>query len=196
MQLAWPSTALRWAKLLASMLVLSVVSSATASMAMVAEQADTGGVRIFTSTYLETIGGAADGAAGSAHWLDRERVFHEATKQAIDQPLHYLMAAGPIWLSHYATRAPWYGWSVVPVLVYREWTQWPSSRWWDPPLDAAVYVLGLLVATWTCRPRRRARSMQVDAAALDGVDAIEEVGDVGLVGLGEQHRDALVLEPR
>lgn len=161
---------------------------------MIAKQAEDAGVQIFTLAFLQTIADRGDEAA--AHWLDRERVFHEATKQTIDQPLHFLMAAGPVWLSQYATRTPWYGWSVIPVLAYREWLQLPTRRWWDPLMDAAVFALGIFVSTWVRRPSPARRSVQVHAAALDGVDAIEQVGDVGLVGLREQHRDTLVLEPR
>lgn len=95
---------------------------------------------------------------------NHEMILHEVTKQAIDQPLHFLMAAGPIWLSHYVTRVPWYGWSVIPLLAYREWRQWPSSRWWDPPLDAAVFLLGVVVATWTRRPGARGRAEARDTA--------------------------------
>jgi hypothetical protein len=40
---------------------------------------------------------------------------------------------------------------VVPALAYREWRQWPSKRWWDPALDAAFLVLGVLAATWSER---------------------------------------------
>lgn len=98
---------------------------------------------------------------------DRQMIFDEVKKQAIDQPLHFVMAGGPIWLSHYLTRVPWYGWSIMPLLAYREWCQWPSTRWWDPPLDAPVFVLGAVVATWRARagaqPSRPLRWRRVGA---------------------------------
>jgi hypothetical protein len=72
----------------------------------------------------------------------------ELGKQAIDQPGHFLIAALPILLSRYFTGTPWYGWPVIPLLAYREWLQWPSDRWWDPPLDWAVLALGVIMATW------------------------------------------------
>ena len=75
----------------------------------------------------------------------------EVVKQAAEQPLHFVMSAGPIWLSRCLTAVPWYGWAVVPALAYREWRQWPSERWWDPPLDAAFLVLGVVAATWSRR---------------------------------------------
>lgn len=88
--------------------------------------------------------------------VSRQRdVVREALKQAYEQPLHFLMAAGPIWLSRYLTAVPWYGWSIVPALAYREWRQWPSDRWWDPLLDAAFLILGVIGATWR---GQRARS--------------------------------------
>jgi hypothetical protein len=75
----------------------------------------------------------------------------EVVKQAAEQPLHFAMSAGPIWLSRCLTAVPWYGWVVVPALAYREWRQWPSKRWWDPALDAAFLMLGVLAATWSQR---------------------------------------------
>jgi hypothetical protein len=79
-------------------------------------------------------------------------LFAEVVKQAAEQPLHFVMSAGPIWLSRCLTAVPWYGWAMVPALAYREWRQWPSKRWWDPVLDAAFLVLGVLSATWSARP--------------------------------------------
>lgn len=73
----------------------------------------------------------------------------EVVKQAAEQPLHFVMSAGPIWLSRCITAVPWYGWAMVPALAYREWLQWPSKRWWDPVLDAAFLALGVLTATWS-----------------------------------------------
>ena len=80
-------------------------------------------------------------------------VLEEVGKQAVEQPLHVLMAAAPICLSRHFTRVPWYGWAVTPLLIWREWSQWPSKRWWDPPLDWAFLTLGVVLATW----RRRGR---------------------------------------
>lgn len=79
----------------------------------------------------------------------RERgLIREVVKQSIEQPLHFLMAAAPIWLSRCLTAVPWYGWSIVPALAYREWRQWPSKRWWDPLLDATFLILGVIGGTW------------------------------------------------
>jgi hypothetical protein len=83
-------------------------------------------------------------------------VLEEVGKQAVEQPLHVLMAAAPICLSRHFARVPWYGWAVTPLLVWREWSQWPSKRWWDPPLDWAFLTLGVVVATWRRRRRRAA----------------------------------------
>lgn len=80
-------------------------------------------------------------------------LLEEVGKQAVEQPLHVLMAAAPICLSRHLTRVPWYGWAITPLLVWREWSQWPSKRWWDPPLDWAFLTLGVVLATW----RRRGR---------------------------------------
>jgi hypothetical protein len=77
-----------------------------------------------------------------------QALLKELLKQATDQPGHFLIAALPIVLSRYLTGVPWYGWPVIPLLAYREWLQWPSNRWWDPPLDWACLALGIIVATW------------------------------------------------
>jgi hypothetical protein len=76
------------------------------------------------------------------------KILKEVGKQTIDQPGHFLIGAGPIWASRYLVGVPWYGWVVTPLLAYREWLQWPSKRWWDPPLDWAFLSLGAVVATW------------------------------------------------
>jgi hypothetical protein len=109
----------------------------------------------------ESTGEAHDLSAGSPGETRRERALvREVVKQSIEQPLHFLMAAGPIWLSRCLTAVPWYGWSMVPALAYREWRQWPSNRWWDPLLDATFLILGVIGATWRAGPvprRLRAR---------------------------------------
>jgi hypothetical protein len=90
---------------------------------------------------------AADDSTHAAHW----NLIAEVVKQTAEQPLHFVMSAGPIWLSRCLTAVPWYGWVAVPALAYREWRQWPSKRWWDPALDAAFLVLGVIAATWSRR---------------------------------------------
>jgi hypothetical protein len=84
-----------------------------------------------------------------------QALLKELLKQATDQPGHFLIAALPIVLSRYLTGVPWYGWPVIPLLAYREWLQWPSNRWWDPPLDWACLALGIIVATWALGALRR-----------------------------------------
>jgi hypothetical protein len=91
------------------------------------------------------------------------KVLKEVGKQTIDQPGHFLIGAAPIWASRYLVGVPWYGWAVAPLLAYREWLQWPSNRWWDPPLDWAFLSLGAVVAT--CR-RRSTRRLLDGLAAL------------------------------
>jgi hypothetical protein len=65
--------------------------------------------------------------AGAVRW-PTSRILEEVGKQAIDQPGHFLIGA-------------------APILAYREWLQWPSRRWWDPPLDWAFLALGAVAAT-------------------------------------------------
>jgi hypothetical protein len=83
------------------------------------------------------------------------KILKEIGKQTIDQPGHFLIGAFPIWASRYLVGVPWYGWVITPLLAYREWLQWPSKRWWDPPLDWAFLSLGAVVATWRRPPMRR-----------------------------------------
>ena len=94
--------------------------------------------------------------AGDAPRPEAGKILKEVGKQTIDQPGHFLIGAAPIWASRYLVGVPWYGWVLTPLLAYREWLQWPSKRWWDPPLDWAFLSLGTLVAT--CR-RRSMRSL-------------------------------------
>jgi hypothetical protein len=89
------------------------------------------------------------------------KILKEVGKQTIDQPGHFLIGAAPIWASRYLVGVPWYGWIIAPLLAYREWLQWPSKRWWDPPLDWAFLSLGAVVATW-----RRSLSAAAEAKCL------------------------------
>jgi hypothetical protein len=123
------SRRLRWPVLL-SVLALSFSAPATTATSEVAGE-------------IPSIG---------AETILRPKVLKEIGKQAIDQPAHFLIAAAPIWLSRHLVGVPWYGWAVAPLLAYREWLQWPSNRWWDPPLDWAVLTIGLVVATWSRGP--------------------------------------------
>ena len=87
-------------------------------------------------------------------WTAR-RIIKEVGKQAVDQPGHFLIGAGPIWASRCLAGVPWFGWVLAPILAYREWLQWPSNRWWDPPLDWTFLTLGAVAATWRGRPGHR-----------------------------------------
>jgi hypothetical protein len=100
-------------------------------------------------------------SAGAVRW-PTSRILKEVGKQAIDQPGHFLIGAAPIWASRSLVAVPWFGWVAAPILAYREWRQWPSNRWWDPPLDWAFLTLGAVVATWS---RRRGRGLAGSFAA-------------------------------
>jgi hypothetical protein len=97
---------------------------------------------------------ATRGAPRSITWTS-SRILKEVGKQAVDQPGHFLVGAAPIWASRGLVGVPWFGWVAAPILAYREWLQWPSNRWWDPPLDWAFLTLGALMATWRRRPGHR-----------------------------------------
>ncbi len=94
-------------------------------------------------------------SAGTTSELHMGKILKEVGKQTIDQPGHFLIGAAPIWASRYLVGVPWYGWVAMPLLAYREWLQWPSNRWWDPPLDWAFLSLGAVVATCRRRSLRR-----------------------------------------
>lgn len=99
---------------------------------------------------------------GIDEWLDelkdRRPVLGELVKQAIDQPLHVTMAVASVWAMGYPLVA-WVGLSVVLSAIIsgvltgawmarREYRQWPSSRWWDPPLDWLFQAGGLALGLW------------------------------------------------
>jgi hypothetical protein len=93
-------------------------------------------------------------SGGAVRWTS-SRILKEVGKQAVDQPGHFLIGATPIWASRYLVGVPGFGWVMAPILAYREWLQWPSDRWWDPPLDWAFLTLGAVAATWGRQPGRR-----------------------------------------
>jgi hypothetical protein len=101
--------------------------------------------------------------AGHAREWPADKVLKEIGKQTIDQAGHFLVGAAPVWASRHLVGVPWYGWVAAPLLAYREWLQWPSNRWWDPPLDWFFLSLGTIVAT--CRRRSMPRW-------LDGLPAL------------------------
>jgi len=118
-------------------------------------QIDPDGSDRYRTASVDTIGFMVNEAASApVGWFGRDlaptlrALLKELLKQAIDQPGHFLIAAAPIWASRYLVGVPWFGWVAAPILAYREWLQWPSRRWWDPPLDWAFLTLGAVAATW------------------------------------------------
>ncbi len=98
-------------------------------------------------------------------------VLGEIVKQAIDQPLHVLMTVGSVWGISGAFWGIWFvagdgivlplqflfsviaGGSLTALWVaLREKAQWPSSRWWDPPLDWLFSTIGIGLGIWSFRP--------------------------------------------
>jgi hypothetical protein len=129
------SSRLRWPALLALLVLSSPSPLATATF----EDASTM-PSMRTETPLRPEGAPRTG-----------KILKEIVKQAVEQPGHLLIAAAPIWLSRSLVGVPWYGWAAAPLLIYREWRQWPSKRWWDPPLDWAFLTIGAVLATWSRR---------------------------------------------
>ncbi len=100
-------------------------------------------------------------------WLkelrERRPVLGEIVKQLIDQPLHILMTLGSVLgaagVLHFGSAAlvstlgvAWsaVGGVLVTVIwnVAREADQWPSKRWWDPPMDWFFEALGTGLGAW------------------------------------------------
>lgn len=72
----------------------------------------------------------------------------EWQRQVIDQFLHVSVGASAVWFF-----AKWMALSVAvlvvaAVWVYREIDQWPSTRWYDPPLDWFFEFVGLALGYW------------------------------------------------
>ncbi len=107
-------------------------------------------------------------------WLkdlrERRPVLGEIVKQLIDQPLHVLMTVGSVWgISGFFAGVFFVGYGVVNGVhlllsliaggaltalwvALREYFQWPSSRWWDPPLDWAFEAAGIILGVWSLGP--------------------------------------------
>ncbi len=96
-------------------------------------------------------------------WLDglkeKSPVLAEVAKQAIDQPLHVLMAVASVWaigwpLAYFTETPLWLaaalaGTATAAWMGVREYLQWPSSRWWDPWLDWFFEAGGLALGLWS-----------------------------------------------
>lgn len=67
----------------------------------------------------------------------------EIVKQLIDQPLHILMGIVSVCVLS-SLMGVWFGVGfTVAWIAAREYNQWPSSRWWDPPLDWFFEAVGI-----------------------------------------------------
>ncbi len=105
---------------------------------------------------------------GISDWIDdlrdRRPVLGEIVKQLIDQYLHVLTTVVSVWsLASLVYWASPYSWVAVAVTlsttvgvlgtaawnIYREWKQWPSSRWWDPYLDWTFQTAGTILGAWS-----------------------------------------------
>jgi len=79
------------------------------------------------------------GVRGTVDWKK------ELVKQLIDQPLHVLMGIASVCALAFVSQNVWvavgltFAWE-----AYREFWQWPSSRWWDPPLDFFFEAVGIV----------------------------------------------------
>ena len=107
-------------------------------------------------------------------WLkdlrERRPVLGEIVKQLIDQPLHVLMTVGSVWgISGFFAGVFFVGYGVVNGVhlllsliaggsltalwvSLREKAQWPSSRWWDPPVDWFFSAAGIGLGILSFRP--------------------------------------------
>ena len=69
-------------------------------------------------------------------------------KQAIDQPAHFAWAFVATYIGLMTTQP--FGYMFITIhacaIIYREYKQWPSSRWYDPYMDWAFYSAGFITA--------------------------------------------------
>ena len=89
----------------------------------------------------------------------------EVRAQLLDQFLHLLMTSSSVYalceLTHYCVGFTGMGPTILNAIslavglcgtslwnALREWVQWPSSRWWDPPLDWTFLVIGMGLGGW------------------------------------------------
>jgi len=81
----------------------------------------------------------------------------ELKKQLIDQSAHFTWAFIAVLVSvqvwNYAGLPLGMFFLAVnfAVIGFREGRQWPSSRWYDPPLDWAIYSLGTVAAAYAIK---------------------------------------------
>jgi predicted PurR-regulated permease PerM len=79
-------------------------------------------------------------------------IWQEIVKQCIDQPLHLLWAWAGIAILLWLWPTMWgpigilFGVVNTAYIAYREYDQWPSTRWWDPYLDWLFFAAGIVVA--------------------------------------------------
>ena len=70
----------------------------------------------------------------------------QLVKQLIDQPLHFAWTFGAAFPLAYGLQPVGLAATLLAVnvliIVWREAMQWPSKRWYDPPLDAAFFLVG------------------------------------------------------
>lgn len=86
------------------------------------------------------------------------KIENQWLKAAVDQPLHMLWAGVPWFLTFWV--AEQLGNPVLAILfgavaggnlgfiIWREIEQWPSKRWWDPPLDWLSFGIGTGLGIW------------------------------------------------
>ena len=104
---------------------------------------------------------------------DRSRwtywAYEFGVKQPIDQTLHALWGGVPWffvasngpgipinwpWLVDYSNWSWLLFWSsfvaslLTTLFVVRAWSQWPSSRWWDPCMDWLFFGVGSGLGIW------------------------------------------------
>lgn len=72
-------------------------------------------------------------------------------KQLVDQTAHLLWAFLVVVIG-LNTAAPILGYVFIGIhvlgIIYREWLQGKSSRWWDQPLDYTFFTLGFILGLW------------------------------------------------
>lgn len=78
------------------------------------------------------------------------KIENQWLKAAVDQPLHMLWGGVPWWWAAHEDSVPAYLTAslLTAVFIARELEQWPSKRWWDPPLDWLFFGIGTGLGIW------------------------------------------------
>ncbi len=85
--------------------------------------------------------------------MSNRTVKQEIIKQLIDQPLHIVMGVVSVCFFAWAFAKSDHNIIYATLLttfwiVFREYSQWPCSRWYDPPIDWFFEAVGIVLGVY------------------------------------------------